>query len=167
MIGKKPPPLTTMALANRMGRIAWAFMTNGGRLDPRPRPAVRRRDYRIESIDAPNIIVMTYHYFLMRDFPRKPTPSVATGQQGVADRHCSKGLLDQRSTIFRISSARLVGAAASRTCLHQRRSRIVLGHTRNAAFLTLFNTPSRILVGVPLSPSVCVAECKKICQKSS
>jgi hypothetical protein len=86
----------------------------------------------------------------MRGFPRKPTPSLATGQQGVADRHCSKGLLDQRSTIFRMSSARLVGAAASRTYLHQRHSGIVLGHTRNAAFLTLFNTPSRILVGVPI-----------------
>ncbi|SCX34609.1 hypothetical protein DSM25559_4517 [Agrobacterium rosae] len=85
-----------------------------------------------------------------RAFPRKPTPSVATGQQGVAERHCSKGLLDQRSRIFRISSARLVGAAASRTCLHQRRSSIVLGHMRTAAFLTLFNTPSRILVGIPI-----------------
>jgi hypothetical protein len=33
MIGKKPPMLITVALANRMGRIAWALMTNGGRYE--------------------------------------------------------------------------------------------------------------------------------------
>ncbi|VTZ59675.1 transposase (fragment) [Sinorhizobium medicae] len=31
--GKKPPMLITVALANRMGRIAWALMTNGGRYE--------------------------------------------------------------------------------------------------------------------------------------
>lgn len=30
MIGRKPPMLITVALANRMARVAWALMTNGG-----------------------------------------------------------------------------------------------------------------------------------------
>lgn len=31
MIGRKPPMLITVALANRMARVAWALMTKGGR----------------------------------------------------------------------------------------------------------------------------------------
>ena len=30
MIARKPPILVTIALANRMARIAWALMTRGG-----------------------------------------------------------------------------------------------------------------------------------------
>lgn len=30
MLGKKHPMLITVALANRMARIAWALITNGG-----------------------------------------------------------------------------------------------------------------------------------------
>jgi transposase len=33
MIGRKPPMLVTVALANRMARIAWALMTNGSRYE--------------------------------------------------------------------------------------------------------------------------------------
>lgn len=33
MIGRKPPMLITVALANRMARIAWALMTNGSRYE--------------------------------------------------------------------------------------------------------------------------------------
>ena len=35
MIGRKPPMLITVALANRMARIAWALMTKGGRYEVR------------------------------------------------------------------------------------------------------------------------------------
>jgi hypothetical protein len=31
MIGRKPPMLVIVALANRMARIAWALMTKGAR----------------------------------------------------------------------------------------------------------------------------------------
>lgn len=34
MIGRKPPMLIAVALANRMARIAWALMTKGGRYEP-------------------------------------------------------------------------------------------------------------------------------------
>jgi transposase len=33
MIGRKPPVLVIVALANRMARIGWALMTKGGRYE--------------------------------------------------------------------------------------------------------------------------------------
>jgi transposase len=36
MIGRKPPMLITVALANRMARIAWALMTKGGQYEAQP-----------------------------------------------------------------------------------------------------------------------------------
>jgi transposase len=36
MIARKPPMLVTVALANRMARIAWALMTRGGRYEAQP-----------------------------------------------------------------------------------------------------------------------------------
>ena len=85
------------------------------------------------------------------------------------DRRCGPALLKRpaRPAIHDIQNKQckgLVGAAGSRTCLHQRRSSFVLGHTRNAAFLTLFNAPSRILVGVPVVTVALRCKCKKICK---
>ncbi len=41
MLSKKPPKLVAVALANKLARIAWALMANGGALSKLRHPALR------------------------------------------------------------------------------------------------------------------------------
>lgn len=92
---------------------------------------------------------MTYHYFLMRGFPRKPTSSVSTRRQGVADRQSSKGLSRPEIQDVQNKQCEILAAAAShyvfapKRLKHraQARTRVHLSNTLQHAITDLGGIP--------------------------